>query len=152
MNYWVFLHLIICRLCIVINLLNDWEDYNMVISKSENTNYLTKISNESTCLETDVSIEKGGNGQSFRPHDLLCSALASCMNITTRMVMDKLKITYEDVIVKVDLDRKSESTNFIYDINIIGDIPEKTKQEIIRLAENCPVRKTLSKELKFIRG
>lgn len=49
------------------------------------------------------------------------------------------------------LDRSDKYTNFIYSIDINGDIAEKKKQEIMALAENCPVRKTLSKDLIFTR-
>ncbi len=123
----------------------------MVVASSEKQNYLTRVSNGINTFDTDVLPQKGGKGQDFRPHELLCAALASCMNITTRMVLDKLNIIYDDVNVTVELDIKDENSSFIYNIDIIGDISENKKQEVIRLAENCPVRKTLSKELSFIR-
>lgn len=122
----------------------------MIISESKIENYCTEISNENSFIFSDVTEEKGGKGQYLRPHDLLCSAFASCLNITTRMILERKKIKYEKVIVKVDLDRSEEKkTKFLYDIDIIGDIPIETKQNIINIAKNCPVRKTLSKEIDF---
>ena len=122
----------------------------MIISESKKENYCTEISNEISFIFSDATEEKGGKGQYLRPHDLLCAAFASCLNITTRMILDRKKIKYEKVIVKVDLDRSEErKTKFIYDVNIIGDIPIETKQNIINMAENCPIRKTLSKEIEF---
>ena len=38
---------------------------------------------------------------------------------------------------------------FLYDVDIIGDISNETKQLIINKLRNCPVRKTLSKEIDF---
>ena len=73
------------------------------------------------------------------------------MNMSTRMILDKLNIRYDEVNITVDLDLKDNNTNFIYSIDIMGDISDKNKQEVIRLAEICPVRQTLSKELDFIR-
>ena len=122
----------------------------MIISESKKENYCTEISNENSFIFSDVTEEKGGKGQYLRPHDLLCAAFASCLNITTRMILDRKNIKYEKVIVKVDLDRSDENkTKFIYDIDIIGDISNETKQLIIKMVRNCPVRKTLSKEIEF---
>lgn len=122
----------------------------MIISESKMENYCTEVSNENTVVFSDVTEEKGGKGQYFRPHDLLCAAYASCLNITTRMVLERKNIKYEKVIVKVDLDRSDENkTKFLYDIDIIGDISNETKELIINMVRKCPVRKTLSKEIEF---
>jgi putative redox protein len=81
---------------------------------------------------------------------LVCAGFASCLNITTRMVLDRKNIKYEKVIVKVDLDRSDENkTKFLYDVDIIGDISNETKQHIIKMVKNCPIKKTLSKEIEF---
>ena len=122
----------------------------MIISESKIENYCTEISNENSFIFSDVTEEKGGKGQYLRPHDLLCAAFASCLNITTRMILERKKIKFEKVIVKVDLDRSEEKkTKFLYDVDIIGDILIETKKNIINMAKNCPVRKTLLKEIEF---
>lgn len=122
----------------------------MVISNSKEENYCTEISNENTFIFSDVAEEKGGKGEYLRPHDLLCAGFASCMNITTRMILERKNIKYEKIIVRVDLDRSDENkTKFIYDVDIIGDISDEDKQLVINMLRNCPVRKTLSKQIEF---
>lgn len=123
----------------------------MIISTSKNEHYCTEISNGNTSIFSDVTEEKGGKGNYLRPHDLLCAGFASCLNITTRMVLEHKNIKYEKVIVKVDLDRSNETkTKFVYDVDIIGNISDETKQNIINMvSKNCPVRKTLSSEIEF---
>lgn len=122
----------------------------MVISSSKEENYCTEISNGNTFIFSDVAEEKGGKGEYLRPHDLLCAGFASCMNITTRMILERENIKYEKIIVKVDLDRSDENkTKFIYDVDIIGDISDETKRFITNMLRNCPVRKTLSKQIEF---
>jgi len=122
----------------------------MIISESKKENYCTKISTENTVVFSDVTEEKGGNGQYLRPHDLICAGFASCLNITTRMVLDRKNIKYEKVIVNVDLDRSDENkTKSLYDVDVIGDISNETKQHVIKMVKNCPVKKTLSKEIEF---
>lgn len=116
----------------------------MIVSESKKENYRTEISNENAVIISDST------GKCLSPHDLLCAGFGACLNITTRMVLDRKNIKYEKVIVKVDLDKSDENkTKFIYCIDILGDISDKTKQNIVDIVKNCPVRKTLSKEIEF---
>jgi putative redox protein len=63
-------------------------------------------------LQADCTVEAGGQGKSFRSHELLCASLAACMDMTTRMVLEKLQLAYRGVQVKVDLDRQMAKRNF----------------------------------------
>jgi len=122
----------------------------MVISTSGKENYYTSVSNEFAETYADATKDKGGSGQYFRPHDLICAGYASCLNMTVRMVLEKMDIHYQDVKVKVDLDRSREDkTIFLYDVEIVADMDSQTKELVIRTAKNCPVRKTLSKSIEF---
>ncbi len=122
----------------------------MVISRSGNTAYLTEIWNGTESISSDVAKEKGGSGKYFRPHDLLEAAYASCLNITTRMILNSLHIPYEDVTVKVELDRRDNAkTVFMYHIDIVGAVDEEIKRKVLKQVMNCPVKKTLSKQLEF---
>ena len=122
----------------------------MIRSKNKTEKYQTEISNNHATVFSDVTKDKGGSGEYLRPHELLCAGFASCLNITTRMILDNKNIEYENVHVEVDLDRShTDTTKFLYNIDIIANIDEKTREQIIELAINCPVRKTLSKKLEF---
>lgn len=122
----------------------------MVISKSQDDKYITELLNGKEIVYSDVTEEKGGNGKYFRPHDFIEAGYASCLNITTRMVLDSMNIKYEKVIVNVELDRENEDkTIFKYKIDIIGEIDKKIKKRILNIVTNCPVRKTLSKKIEF---
>lgn len=122
----------------------------MVISKSKSENYCTEVSNGNALITSDVTKDAGGSGLYFRPDELLCSALASCLNMTVRMGLDYRKIPYDQITVKVDLDRSDDSkTKFLYDVEVTGDLSEEAKQIVNRLTRACPVRKALSKEIEF---
>lgn len=122
----------------------------MIISESKKESYLTEILNDETNIFSDVTKEKGGSGKYFKPYDLLCAGYASCLNITTRMVLEKMNIKYDKVIININLNNDDkEKAVFEYDIDIIGDIDAETKAAVIAKAEKCPVRKTLSKEIEF---
>ncbi|WP_297430355.1 OsmC family protein [Clostridium sp.] len=125
----------------------------MIISESKKDPYLTEISNEDALVFSDVTREKGGSGKHFKPFDLLCAGYASCLNITTRMVLQKMNIEYEKVIIKINLNNNDEEKAiFEYDIEIIGNIDDETKAAVIAKAEKCPVRKTLAKQIEFNRA
>ncbi len=122
----------------------------MITAQSTETSYTTRITNNTADIMADVTPDKGGTGNYFRPHDLICSAFASCLNITLRMVLEKKRVSYNNIEVKVDLDRSDpDKTVFLYDINLDAAITPEEKEEIIATAINCPVRKTLSKTLEF---
>lgn len=122
----------------------------MIQAKSGNENYETHLTDGAHCLTADTATDKGGVSAGFRPHDLLCAGFASCMNITVRMVLDQMNLPYEDITVTVDLERSDDTTRFIYKVSITGELDEQTKEAVIRRARNCPVRKTLSKEIQFL--
>jgi putative redox protein len=123
----------------------------MVTSHSKKEKYMTEISNGKLTILSDTTTDKGGKGENFRPHDLLCAALASCLNITSRIILDRKQIKYDDVIIKVDLDRSAENkAKFIYHIDILGNIDDETKKKVITMVlRGCPVKGTLEKEISF---
>ncbi|MCL2321773.1 MAG: OsmC family protein [Oscillospiraceae bacterium] len=122
----------------------------MIIAESNQDKYSTQVSNGTSSIIIDTMSDKGGSGDYFRPHDLLCAGYASCLNITVRMILEKMNLKYDKVITKVDIDRdKEDSTTFLYHVEIIGDIDTFKKNAVIALASNCPVKKTLSKNIEF---
>ena len=122
----------------------------MITAESEQSKYLTQISNGTARIFSDTAKDKGGGGDYFRPHDLLCAGYASCLNISVRMVLERMNLKYDKVIVKVDVNRdKEDSATFLHHVEIIGDIDAATKETVISKALNCPVKKTLSKSIGF---
>lgn len=122
----------------------------MVISKSLEGNYATEISN-GICKVSANSLEH--NSDCIHPHDFIEAGLAACMNITTRMVLDRMNLKYDGVEVKVSLERPdNENTVITYDIDIKGDIDEDTKRLIKNKVFNCPVRKTLTSHIEVIQS
>jgi putative redox protein len=122
----------------------------MIIAESADRKYCTHLSNGTGVVFADVTADKGGLGEHFRPHDLLCAGYAACLNITTRMLLEEMRIGYSRVTTNVDLDRTDDSkTVFVCAIDIEGDIDEATRQTVIAKALDCPVSRTLSKDIEF---
>lgn len=119
----------------------------MVTAESGQKNYLTQISNGTSNLCSDTAGDSGGL---FGPYDLLCAGYAACLNITVRMVLDKMDLKYDSVVTRIDVDEaEPDSTVFLYQVEIVGDIGGAAKEAVISKALNCPVRRALSKRIAF---
>lgn len=122
----------------------------MITATSKNEKYLTEVTNNRTKICCDTSEKSAAGGECMSPHELLCAALASCLNMTARMVLEHKNIAYEGVVTNVELDRSAEGkTKFIYSIDIKGDIPEEVKSRVKEIVKKSPVKKTLSNEIVF---
>jgi putative redox protein len=121
----------------------------MVECKSKEDKYCCKTVIGKFTIQSDVTSDKGGLENGIRPHDILATAFASCLNMSVRMACDKRNISIENVITHVGLIREDSRTIFTYQIEFGNQISIVSKNKILRLVENCPVRKTLSKPIEF---
>jgi putative redox protein len=122
----------------------------MIQTDSQARKYQTKFTNGEAASQADTSADKGGTGHGFRPHELLEAALASCMNMTLRMVAERKEIPLADVAVQVSLDRSDpEHPVFEYSAQFHGELSPAQRDSLLAVMDRCPVRKTLSKPLQF---
>ncbi len=122
----------------------------MITASNTNIPYCVTITNGDTVVYSDVAKERGGKAEAFRPHEFLCAAYASCFHITLCKLLDKEKLSYEEVMVTVDLDRSVEGqTKFLYQCEIIGTIENTKKEELIKKASRCPIGLSLEQTILF---
>ncbi len=121
----------------------------MVICNNENRKFGCSTKENGFEIISDATIEKGGQGLGFRPHEILECAYASCLNMFTQMQCEKIGVSFKDILVKVDLSRLENKTIFNYSINFTGNITDSQKEIILKAIEESPVRKTLSKPVLF---
>jgi len=122
----------------------------MVTGTSESTPYRTRFSDGTHEGVADTSAEKGGSNAGFRPPDLLEAALATCLNIATRVYADNHGIPLAGMTTKVELDRSHpEETVFRYEVEFHGDLTEEQRQKLTLAAKACTVRRLLSKPIRF---
>jgi len=80
----------------------------------------------------DTTPDKGGGESGFRPHELLETALATCMNMTATMYAAKHTIPLTQVLTKVSLDRSgSEQVVFRYSVELGGDLTVQQREAIM---------------------
>lgn len=125
----------------------------MIIAKSCGKDYLTEIRPEADGFHSvyaDQGTDIGGAGVDMRPGQLVLSGYAACMNIMIRRWMNEEGLPFESVNVAVDMDNSTPGlTKFYKKIEIIADIPQDKKDELIKRADTCPVCKILSNEKEF---
>jgi len=125
----------------------------MICATSELTPYQTRFSDGEHQGISDTTADKGGQHSGFRPHDLLEAALATCVNMTVRMYADNQAIPLRSVTTKVSIDRSlPDEAVFRYEVDLDGELTPVQKDKLLHAANACPVRRTLSKGIRFEPG
>ena len=122
----------------------------MIKAISKETPYQVEFTNGHHSAMADATKDKGGAEAGFRPHELLEAALAACMNITATMYAAKHAVPLKQVVTKVSLDR-SDSEQVIFDciVELKGNLTAEQRKALMSAVRTCPVRKTLSRSIKF---
>ena len=129
------------------------DNSEMISAISQTARYRTRFSDGVHEGFADTPADKGGQGDGFRPHELLEAALASCVSMTVRMYADHHAIPLGSVTAKVPLDRSHpDEIVFRYEVDVDGDLTPEQKDKLLHAASACPVRKTLSKKIRFEGG
>jgi putative redox protein len=122
----------------------------MIVARSEAQPFRTKLSNGSQTIHADVDAGKGGGGEGFRPHELLESSLAACINIMVRMYAQNHGLALAAVETRVTLDRGNpEESLFRYELELEGELSAEDRAKLRSVVQSCPVRQTLSRRIRF---
>jgi len=122
----------------------------MIRCQSQKTPFQVLFSNGTFSGVCDATTDKGGDGQGFRPHELLEAALGSCTTMIVGMYATAHEIPLDGVSVTVNLDRGDpETAAFTCEIAFSGDLTEAQREKLLQAARACPVRKTLSRRIVF---
>lgn len=122
----------------------------MVRCRSLAEPFQVEFSNGALTGVCDATEDKGGQGNGFRPHELLEAALGTCTSMIIGMYAKNHGIALENVAVTVSLDRDTPGTTaFVCEITLEGDLTDAQRERLLRAAKACPVRKTLSSAIVF---
>lgn len=107
-------------------------------------------------LLADEPEEVGGNNKGAGPYDLLLASLGACTSMTLRLYATRKNIPLKTIRVSLthqktyndDLSNcvdKNERLDLIHRIIYVeGDLTDEHKKDLLRVAEKCPVHKTLT--------
>lgn len=98
-------------------------------------------------LATDLSIEEGGDASGPSPHDLYDAALGACTAMTVLWYAKRKSIPVADIKVSVDRDATQERSG-VYRLSVVialtGELSIDQRQELLRIAEKCPIHKLMT--------
>lgn len=117
----------------------------MIDTREIGPGYRQQFSNGGQIAHADMPKDRGGEGEGFRPHELLEAALATCMSMTVRMAAEKYGIALAHVAVRVTLDRSvADDFAFDYQLTLPNELTAEQRARLVRAAAQCPVSKTLA--------
>lgn len=120
----------------------------MATATSTGTPYVTEISSGGFDFIADTTWQGLGGTAAPSPHDLLDASLAACIAMTVRIAADARGTKLERVSVEVtNVDEDPESSSFSCAVTLEGDLSEKERAGLLRVAHHCPISKLLTKTI-----
>ena len=114
----------------------------MIIASMHPRRYQTIVASETNAIVVDTSKDGIGGHTGFKPQELLEAALASCANLTLRVVAEKLGIPVAVLTTTVELDSsKPGKPEFTVQIALEGDMDDAQRQQLLKSVRLCPVSK-----------
>ncbi|HJQ38531.1 MAG TPA: OsmC family protein [Thermoanaerobaculia bacterium] len=108
----------------------------------------------------DEPQDAGGGGEGPTPYDMLASALGGCTAMTLHFYAKRENLPLEGVDITVTHDRQhakdcadcTTGSGYIHrfrvEIRLHGTLSEEQRQKLLSIAGRCPVKKTLTSEIK----
>lgn len=134
------------------------EHNEVIVTETGEGKFIQRIQAGKHTLIADEPLEAGGNDKGLGPYDLLLAGLGACTSMTLRMYADRKNIPLKGIRVTLthqkvyndDLAKcvdKNERLDLIHRvIHLDGNLTSEEKESLLRIAEKCPVHKTLSQQ------
>ena len=104
-------------------------------------------------IATDQAVDSGGEGSAPEPFDYFLASLATCAGIYVLGFCQKRNIPYDGISLSQSWDRE-EKTNRLTMVRISIEVPEgfpeKYRDALVRVANQCTVKKTLENPPEFV--
>ena len=90
-----------------------------------------------------------GDASIPNPHDLLDSALAACTTLTLQVYARRRGYDLQGVRVTVSHDEAPGTYKLVRHIELQGDLADNVREDLLRVANKCPVHKSLSAQISI---
>jgi putative redox protein len=94
-------------------------------------------------LRVDLDVEAGGDPAHPSPHDLLDAALAACTSLTLELYTKRKGWVLPKIHVEVTHAKTPAAYVMIRRLDFGGPVTEEQLASLLRIADACPVHKTL---------
>ena len=108
-------------------------------------NYEYELDVKGFKVRTDIEENIGGANQAPDPHDYLQVALASCTAITLQLYAKRKGFPLDSVDVKIRITEEGARNVIQREVRLLGDLTPEQKQNLMAIAEKCPIHKFLEK-------
>ena len=131
----------------------------VVVTEAGDGKYAQTINVGRHWLRADEPPSVGGDDSGPSPYQLLSAALGACTSITLRMYADQKELPLDNVTVtvkhgKIHADDCAECETRVgrvdkieREIRIEGDLTDEQRKKLMKIADKCPVHRTLHSEV-----
>ncbi len=142
--------------------LADTSDGEAAVAETREGRFPQIIAVGSHRLRADEPESVGGFDSGPTPYDLLLAALGSCTSMTMRLYADRKKIPLDRATVRLrhekihaedcaECETKEGKIDRIErQITLEGDLTDENRAALLRIADRCPVHRTLHSEVKIV--
>ncbi|MBX9620526.1 MAG: OsmC family protein [Alphaproteobacteria bacterium] len=121
----------------------------IIVTETGEGNFTQSIRMGKHIITADEPEVVGGNDNGPNPYDLLLASLGACTSITLRMYAIRKNIPLKTILISLD-HQKVDDEDVIHCILYLGgDLNSTQKEDLLRIAEKCPVHKTLEHSSKI---
>ncbi len=106
-------------------------------------------------VRTDQSVKDGGEGSAPSPYDYFLASIGTCAGIYVLSFFEKRNIPTADMSLLQRLEfrtiegGKTVLDKIVIDIVVPADFPEKYRQTLTKVADQCAVKKTIANPPTF---
>jgi putative redox protein len=135
---------------------------NRVTTSTEHAGFFTELFAKGHAMIADEPLQYGGTDRGPTPYDYLLAALGACTSMTVQMYARHKKLPLDKAVVRLTHKKihaedcgHCEATDGKIDrmereIELIGELDEAQRQRLLKIAERCPVHKTLHSEVDIV--
>lgn len=123
--------------------------------------FAARVQTNSHVLHADEPLAAGGNDTGLSPYELLSAALGTCTVMTLRMYADLKQLPLARASIEIehgkihaddcaDCDTKERKIDHLQcRLTLEGDLSAEQRQRLQRIADRCPVHRTLKSEVRI---
>lgn len=127
----------------------------ITLKRTDNAYQMEATNEDGLTVKTDAGSSIGGQNSSFRPMQMVLTALGSCSSIDIIFLLNKQRQPLEHIEVEIDSKREETAPKVFTDIHVLyklyGELNEKKAERACRLSmeKMCSVSKMLEKSVNI---